>query len=347
MTAATETTTEVKVPDIGDFNDVPVIEVHVKPGDAVNADDPLVTLESDKATMDVPSPAGGAVADVLVKVGDMVSEGTPILMLQPGDGAMTAPPSLVEQQEPPPGRPTRSARDSAGGSDSPSYPGRLRPARRVDLMWRVRTQAPACAAWPGSSTSTSGRSPAQDRRAGSPRTICWASCADRRQAPAAAAPATGTGIPEIPAQDFSKFGPVETKALARIKKLSGPFLHRSWLNVPHVTHNDEADITDLDKYRKELDTAAKADGLSGDAAGVPGEGLRVGVEAVPRVQQFPVAGEGQPDPQEVLQHRHRGRHSRGAGGPGRERRRPQRDHRAVQRVRGHLEESPGRQAVPG
>ena len=83
MTAATQTATEVKVPDIGDFDDVPVIEVHVKPGDAVNADDPLITLESDKATMDVPSPAAGAVADVLVKVGDTVSEGTPILMLQP------------------------------------------------------------------------------------------------------------------------------------------------------------------------------------------------------------------------------------------------------------------------
>ena len=76
----------------------------------------------------------------------------------------------------------------------------------------------------------------------------------------ATAPAAGAGIPEIPAQDFSKFGPVETKPLARIKRISGPFLHRSWLNVPHVTHNDEADITDLDKYRKELDTAAKADG---------------------------------------------------------------------------------------
>ena len=93
---------DVLVPDIGDFNDVPVIKVHVKPGDAVNEDDPLVTLESDKATMDVPSPAGGAVADVLVKVGDTVSEGTPILRLQLGDGAMTAPSSLVEQQEPPP-----------------------------------------------------------------------------------------------------------------------------------------------------------------------------------------------------------------------------------------------------
>ena len=100
------------------------------------------------------------------------------------------------------------------------------------------------------------------RRAGSPRTTCWASCTDRPQAPApaAAAPATGTGIPEIPAQDFSKFGPVETKPLPRIKRISGPFLHRSWLNVPHVTHNDEADITELDAYRKELDTAAKDDG---------------------------------------------------------------------------------------
>ena len=75
----------------------------------------------------------------------------------------------------------------------------------------------------------------------------------------AAAPA-GTGIPEVPAQDFSKFGPVETVPLPRIKKLSGPFLHRSWLNVPHVTHNDEADITELDPYRRELDTAAKAEG---------------------------------------------------------------------------------------
>src|SRR5215211_1875885 len=102
MTAATHTATEVKVPDIGDFAEVPVIEVHVKAGDLLNADDPLVTLESDKATMDVPSPAAGAVADVLVKVGDHVSEGTPILLLTAGDGALTSPPSLVEQQEPEP-----------------------------------------------------------------------------------------------------------------------------------------------------------------------------------------------------------------------------------------------------
>ena len=262
MTAATETTTEVKVPDIGDFNDVPVIEVHVKPGDAVNADDPLVTLESDKATMDVPSPAGGAVADVLVKVGDMVSEGTPILMLQPGDGAMTAPPSLVEQQEPPPGAAPpaapvaapapaaaaapatpATAAPAAGGPDvagAHAGPSVRRMAREFDIDLGAIT-----------GTGPKGRITKDD---------LLGFLRGPGQAPAAAAPATGTGIPEIPAQDFSKFGPVETKALARIKKLSGPFLHRSWLNIPHVTHNDEADITDLDKYRKELDTAAKADG---------------------------------------------------------------------------------------
>jgi pyruvate dehydrogenase E2 component (dihydrolipoamide acetyltransferase) len=263
MTAATETTTEVKVPDIGDFNDVPVIEVHVKPGDAVNADDPLVTLESDKATMDVPSPAGGAVADVLVKVGDMVSEGTPILMLQPGDGAMTAPPSLVEQQEPPPGAAPPAAPAAApapaAAAAPPATPAAATPAAGgLDVAGAhagpsVRRMAREFDIDLGAITGTGPKGRiTKDDLLGFLR--------GPAQAPAAAAPATGTGIPEIPAQDFSKFGPVETKALARIKKLSGPFLHRSWLNVPHVTHNDEADITDLDKYRKELDTAAKADG---------------------------------------------------------------------------------------
>ena len=265
MTAATQTTTEVKVPDIGDFSDVPVIEVHVKPGDAVNADDPLVTLESDKATMDVPSPAGGAVADVLVKVGDTVSEGTPILMLQPGDGALTEPPSLVEQQEPSPeaaqpaapaaAAPAPAAPPAPAAAPAPAAPGAAAPdVSGVHAGPSVRRMAREFDIDLGAVTGTGPKGRiTKDDLLGFLR--------GPAQAPApAAAPAAGTGIPEIPAQDFSKFGPVETKPLPRIKKLSGPFLHRSWLNVPHVTHNDEADITDLDKYRKELDTAAKADG---------------------------------------------------------------------------------------
>jgi pyruvate dehydrogenase E2 component (dihydrolipoyllysine-residue acetyltransferase) len=264
MTAATQTTTEVKVPDIGDFSDVPVIEVHVKPGDAVNADDPLVTLESDKATMDVPSPAGGAVADVLVKVGDTVSEGTLILMLQPGNGALTEPPSLVEQQEPPPeaapapapvaAAPAPTAPTAPAAPPTPAVPAAAAPdVAGVHAGPSVRRMAREFDIDLGAVTGTGpkGRITKED---------LLGFLRGPAEAPAPAAAPAGMGIPEIPAQDFSKFGPVETKALARIKRISGPFLHRSWLNVPHVTHNDEADITDLDKYRKELDTAAKADG---------------------------------------------------------------------------------------
>ena len=93
---------EVKVPDIGDYKDVPVIEVFVKPGDQVKPEDSLITVESDKATMEVPAPSAGLVEKLLIKIGDRVSEGTPILLLKGGDGAMQQPPSLVEQQEPEP-----------------------------------------------------------------------------------------------------------------------------------------------------------------------------------------------------------------------------------------------------
>jgi pyruvate dehydrogenase E2 component (dihydrolipoamide acetyltransferase) len=259
MSTATGSATEVRVPDIGDFSGVPVIEVHVNPGDKVNAEDPLLTLESDKATLDVPAPSSGTVGEVLVKVGDEVSEGTPILMLSSGDGATTTPPSLVEQQEPAPGPaqaapvaekvgaplsapPAVSGGDGDGAAPAGAHAGPS--VRRMARELGVDLSAVTASGPKGRITKDDLlgflKGPAQ---------------------PAAAAPAApqGSGIPEVPTQDYSKFGPVETQQLPRIKKVSGPFLHRSWLNVPHVTHNDEADITDLDAYRKQLDTAAKGD----------------------------------------------------------------------------------------
>jgi pyruvate dehydrogenase E2 component (dihydrolipoamide acetyltransferase) len=244
--------TEVKVPDIGSFDDVPIIEVHVNPGDKVNAEDPLVTLESDKATMDVPAPAAGSVAEVLVKVGDTVSEGSPILLLQPGDGAVSSPPSLVEQQEPRPAAPAPAAARApapAAPSAPPAAPSGAPAGMHAGPSVRRMARELGIDLAEVGATGPKGRITKQD---------LLAFLKGPAQAPAAA-PAAGTGIPEIPAQDFSKFGPVETKPLSRIKRVSGPFLHRSWLNVPHVTHHDEADITDLDRYRKELDTAAKAE----------------------------------------------------------------------------------------
>ena len=245
-------TSEVAVPDIGDFKDIPIIEIHVKPGDVVNAEDPLLTLESDKATMDVPSPRAGTVESVLVKVGDRVSEGTPVLKLRGNEeGALSQPTSLLPQQEPPAApQPTPSpapaiASPAAPAAAVPDFsgvhagPGVRRAARALDVdLNRVK------------GTGEKGRITKED---------VLAFLRGPAPAQAAAAP-SGTGIPEMPAQDFSKFGPVETKPLARIKRLSGPHLHRAWLNVPHVTQNDEADITELEAYRRELDAAGKAKG---------------------------------------------------------------------------------------
>jgi pyruvate dehydrogenase E2 component (dihydrolipoamide acetyltransferase) len=259
-------TTEIAVPDIGDYQDVPVIEVHVAPGDVVAEEDPLVTLESDKATMDVPSTAAGKVQDVRVKVGDTVSEGSVVVVVG-GDGAgpLTTPPSLVDQQEPAP------EETPAGPAPAPA------PAAQAPTE-APAAASPAPAAPAGAIADISGAhaSPSVRRLArelGLDLNTIKGSGEKGRivkddllaavrgpAAPSAPAAAAGAGIPEIPAQDFSKFGPVETVPLPRIKKLSGPFLHRSWLNVPHVTHNDEADITELDGYRRELDTAAKAEG---------------------------------------------------------------------------------------
>jgi pyruvate dehydrogenase E2 component (dihydrolipoamide acetyltransferase) len=254
---------EVKVPDIGDFKDVPIIEVHVKEGDAIDAEDPLVTLESDKATMDVPAPSGGTVEKLLVKVGDRVSAGSPILLLQAGDGAMTQPPSLITQQEPPPTpQPVTAAPSPAAGSaaaPAPAAPVDRAPAAdfgQVHASPSVRRIARELTVdlTKIKGTGEKGRITKED-------VIAFLEGPSAAAATVAAgAPAAGAGIPEIPPVDFSKFGPIETKPLSRIKKLSGPYLHRAWLNIPHVTQHDEADITDLESYRKELDAAAREKG---------------------------------------------------------------------------------------
>jgi pyruvate dehydrogenase E2 component (dihydrolipoamide acetyltransferase) len=275
--------TEVSVPDLGDFADVPVIEIHVAPGDVVSNEDPLVTLESDKATMDIPSPAAGTVRELRVKVGDLVSRGSVILSLDT-EGAAVEPPPLTDQQEPPTldaADPLAAAREPAARSIAEApVPGATAGAGEVGAPAGASAAAGAGAgaealadydgvhASPGvrrlarelgldltalSGTGPKGRITKEDVIAGV-------------RGPAAeggvrgGSPPAGAGIPEVPTQDFSKFGPVEVRPLTRIQRLSGPALHRSWLNVPHVTHDDEADITDLDAYRRELDTAAKAEG---------------------------------------------------------------------------------------
>ena len=152
------------------------------------------------------------------------------------------------------------------------------------------------------------------------------------------------GIPEIPAQDFSKFGPIETKPLARIKRLSGPHLHRSWLNVPHVTHGDEADITEIDAYRKELDAAAKEKGYRVTLLAFLMKASVSALKAFPEFNSSLSPEKDSADLQEVLQYRHRRRHARRAGRAGVQGRRPQ-GHRGAQQGAGcDLQEGARRQA---
>ncbi len=249
---------DVKVPNIGDFENVPIIEIQVKPGDEVKADDPLITLESDKAAMDVPSPVKGKVAEILVSIGDKVSEGSAILKLDTSGDAKSEAPAANGKGNAKPGAPARPAptaekaasaeRDDEGTLPPPkdfgsvyASPSVRRLARELDIdLTKVK------------GTGDKGRVTKDDVK----------TFIARSGEKGSAQPSGGamTGIPEIPPQDFAKYGPIETKPMSRLKRLAGPNLHRSWLNVPHVTNSDDADITDLEEYRKELDTTAKPKG---------------------------------------------------------------------------------------
>ncbi|MFW2544127.1 dihydrolipoyllysine-residue acetyltransferase [Primorskyibacter sp. 2E107] len=243
-------TTEVKVPDIGDFDEVPVVTVLVSVGDTIAVEDPIVELESDKATMEVPSSHAGVVKEIKVSEGDKVSEGAVILIIEADDaGAGDAPkeekaeaPKAEAPKAAPAAAPAAAPVTDAGFGKVHASPSVRAFARRVEVdLNKVN------------GTGRKGRVLREDVE----KVL-------KSAAPAAASAGGGAqggmGIPPIPAVDFSKFGPIEEVDMPRIKKISGPALHRSWLNIPHVTHNDEADITDLDKYRKEMDTQAKEDG---------------------------------------------------------------------------------------
>ena len=257
---------EVKVPDIGDFKDVPIIEILVKPGESVKAEQSLVTLESDKATMDVPAPASGVVGEILAKIGDKVSMGVPLLTLEEEGAAAPAPaaptpapaapapapaspparaatPSELEQPEKVAAAPASASAQAAGPNPAVADfsgvnagPAVRRLARELGIDLTTIT-----------GTGEKGRITREDVKA--------ALSGGGSGAPAKG----GAALPEIPAVDFAKFGPVETIPLSRIKRISGPRLHASWVNVPHVTHSDEADVTDLETFRKSLDDAAKTD----------------------------------------------------------------------------------------
>ena len=257
---------EVKVPDIGDFKNIPVIDVLVKPGDRVGKETPLVTLESDKATMDVPAPAAGVVKELKIKVGDKVSEGSLVLTLDAaGDGAAPKPaaqkPPAAAQPAPPPARP------SAVAAPQPE-PWRPAPTPAASATATI-DESGFARAHASPSVRRFARELGVDLarvKGGGPKERVLKEdvqnyVKSELARPRAAEGGIGFGLPPLPQVDFAKFGPVAMQPLPRIKKLSGAYLHRNWVSIPHVTQNDEADITELEEFRKVQTEEARKQGI--------------------------------------------------------------------------------------
>ncbi|TGN89940.1 dihydrolipoyllysine-residue acetyltransferase [Bradyrhizobium yuanmingense] len=241
---------EVRVPDIGDFKDVPVIDIFVKPGDSVKAEDPLIALESDKATMEVPAPLSGIIREIKLKIGDKVSEGAVILVLATGEGTPVAPAAAAPA--PASAAPAAPAAQS-GAVDEKAFalayagPAVRKLARELGVdLGKVK------------GTGNQGRIQREDVEAFAKGAVV--------SAKPQAQPAGGGGVGGIdllpwPKIDFAKFGPVERKELGRIKKISAANLHRNWVVIPHVTTHDEADITELEQFRVKMNKELEKSGV--------------------------------------------------------------------------------------
>lgn len=244
------------VPDLGDFDGVEVIEVHIEAGSEVSLDDPLVTLETDKAAMDVPATVAGTIVSVAVSVGDKVSKGSPLAVI---DAIAEAPPTA--------------------GEKVPSAPAKPAPAAAATPA----VQKPAAAAMPRSLPTINEAGFSKAHASPSVRKLARELGVDLVQVKGSglksrimhddlkafvkailtgAAPAPGSALPKVPVVDFSKFGDIDPQPLTRIQKISGPRLQASWINLPHVTQHDEADITQLEAKRQELKGPAKENGIS-------------------------------------------------------------------------------------
>ena len=252
---------EVLTPDIGDFESVEVIDILVQPGDAIKPEDSLITLESDKATLDIPSPATGIVKQIRVQLGDRISEGTPIVDIEETDAA------VVEEKQ-------KQARETEE-KEKPRTP---EPVQPIPPVHRPAPATPTGSELVGASLSARAHASPSVRKfarelgvdlglvrgSGDKHRILKEDVMAFAKAVLSSdrvfEKTGGFSLPEIPPVDFSKFGPVEIAKLSRLKKVGGQNLHRSWINVPHVTQFDEADITELEVFRKSKQKEAQEHG---------------------------------------------------------------------------------------
>ena len=254
---------DILVPDIGDFEGVEVIEIMVSPGDTISVEDPLVSLESDKAAMEIPSPDAGTVKEIKVSIGDKVSQGDLLVTLEVSvtEAAPVAEATADEPAQPAPA-PAAAPEKPAAPAPAPAPVSSHRPPpvaptpideagfRKAYASPSVRKFARELGADLGQITGSGnkGRILKEDIKAFVKKALTSGN-------------AGGLGVAPMPEIDFSQFGDIETQPLTRINKLTGQFLHRNWVTVPHVTQFDEADITELEKFRKQLNEEHKNEGI--------------------------------------------------------------------------------------
>lgn len=262
---------EILIPDIGDFKDVPILEILVTRGDTVEKEQSLLTIESDKATMEIPSPQAGIVQTIEVSVGDIVSQGTVILQMEVFEDETPAIPVAAKaakseptSQESLPSVPVEPKPPVVSSSPTRSIMADLRrpqnlPKPPVEAIETNNLSKPHAGPAVRHLARELGVNLTQVKGSGRKGRILKEDVQSfvkqvmtEGNAPSIPFASSGMGIPEIPEIDFSKFGEIETRPLSRIQKISGAHLHRSWLNIPHVTQFDEADITELEAFRKDL-----------------------------------------------------------------------------------------------
>ncbi len=283
---------EVKVPDIGDFSDVPVIDLFVKVGDSIKVDDAIATLESDKATMDVPSTVSGTVKEVLVQLGSKVSEGVVLIKVETGAGA--AAPAAAPQAAAPAPAAAASAPVAAAPAAAPAAVAALAPALPIGSKVHASPSVRAYARELGvdlakvPATGPKGRIVKEDLTKYVKGVMSGATAA-----PAAAAGGiSGGGTLDLlpwPKVDFSKFGEIEVKPLSRIKKISGQNLSRNWVMIPAVTYHEDADITDLEAFRVQLN---KENEKSGNKLTMLAFLIKACVKAMQRYPEFNASLDG-------------------------------------------------------
>ena len=280
---------EVKVPDIGDFDDVEIIEILVAVGDAVSEEDSLITVETDKATMEIPSSHSGTVKEVKVKLGDTISKGGLVVVLESSGAAPAASSETAKEEAPAPAAEAASERAAAKEAPKPApaaipaIESKPSPTANINpVSFKSAHASPAVRKFARdlgvnltevSGTGRNSRIVKEDVQSFVKQVM---------KTGGSSAGGTALGVEPMPEIDFSKWGEVETQPLSKINKLTGKFLHRNWVTIPHVTQFDEADITSLEAFRKQLNKEHEKEGVKFTMLSFIMKAVAVGMKKYPR-----------------------------------------------------------------